>query len=176
MAGMMGRAGDFMASRVEHELPAWKKLYSRTWKVVGEQRERRNKRALEFRQRKEERQNQLTIEDSTTSSASSKLLTKTSTDPSALVSNPTRSADPAPSVQDTSFSSNDPDTQIFNALTHLFVSILEHVRLQTEFGDQIVDMLALGGVTGNKEVREAIGVYNDDLLWLILEREKEKEG
>jgi len=32
--------------------------------------------------------------------------------------------------------------------------------------------------TGWEEERdeEAIGVYNGDLLWLILEREKEKEG
>jgi TELO2-interacting protein 1 len=166
MVGMMMRAGDFMASRVESELPRWKKLYEKTWKTVRQQRERVQKRVLEFR----EKQSQKSLPQSRSTDANS-------TPSGALIIQfPNHSVSPSTRPSTSSFSNiNNPDSQLYQAITNLFVSVLLHVRLQMEVGDQIVDLLALGGVSGpgNEEVRRAIEAWNEDLLWLLMEREKE---
>jgi TELO2-interacting protein 1 len=174
MSGMMPRAGDFMASRVETELPRWKKLYLRVWKGVKGQRDKRSRRELEFRAR------QIAPSTSTSSAKGNTVSSHISGPTSASTSKSTSTAlsksstAPAPSLQKTvaqSGTTNDPDTQLFNALAALLVAVLGHVRLDTDIGDEIVELLALGGVRDNETVKEAIEVWNEDLLWLILQRE-----
>lgn len=73
-------------------------------------------------------------------------------------------------VDTTSRSSN---AQTLVALTRLFVSILNHVRLSDDNADRIFDLLApLLASSGGEQVRQALAKYNEDAVWLI-ERQRQ---
>ena len=63
------------------------------------------------------------------------------------------------------------DSQIFQALLPLWVSILNHVRISAEHGESILDMLApIMDEPGRRHVKEALEAWNADAVWLVSQR------
>ena len=61
--------------------------------------------------------------------------------------------------------------QILAALVKLLCSILEHVRVSDDMGENIVVMLG-PWVGRSEEVRRVVGLWNEDALWLLERKER----
>lgn len=143
-------AGDFTSSRIEHEFPKWKQIYSRCWERVKHdaelafERHQQRQRALPQAQRD--------ALDSTTdlpqvenlSVAAQPFSTKEKrghslSRTSMTTSSQPRGPPPLPYFASKSFT---PHHNIWSALASLFTTILAHVRLPLDIGDEISHCLA----------------------------------
>ena len=175
-------AGDFMASRVETEFPRWLRLYQRVWIQVRQDAEAANERRAR-QQRKHNVASTAAVSGMPPVEAASGLMT-------ALT----------PSL---SLSSTAPGSRTFTrqhalwrALLSLFITILSHVRLPLDAGDQICDILGAwialfagpeyyfqtsertpslasddqsrGMIESVENAIRAMETWNPDLTWLIM--------
>ncbi|KAM5454293.1 hypothetical protein MaudCBS49596_002310 [Microsporum audouinii] len=114
-------AGDFISSRIEHEFPRWANLYKISW---GQVRQDAEKSAERHRQQlaKQKIQNA----ESSSSNASTR-----------LVSIIDESSQPLPQLAFTITKSFTRHDSIWKALTTLYITILSHVSLPADVGDEI---------------------------------------
>ncbi|EFE35960.1 uncharacterized protein ARB_04894 [Trichophyton benhamiae CBS 112371] len=119
-------AGDFMSSRIEHKFPRWKWLYKSFWHQVKDDAE---KSAERHRQQLTKKQIQEAKSSGSTASAG---LVRVLDD-----SNP-----PLPRVSFTITKSFTRHHSLWKALTTLYITILSHVSLPADIGDEICYTLA----------------------------------
>ncbi|QSS51837.1 HEAT repeat protein [Histoplasma capsulatum var. duboisii H88] len=137
IGAMCEGAGDFMASRIEHEFPRWKKLYLRAWERVRQDSERAAERQRQ-RIEQQEHLNSRTVSgmESLTPDTDSK--TKI---PDSTTSVTARSKPPPPPPPPPSTKSFTPHNSLFQALTRLFTTILHSVYLSADIRDEIFECL-----------------------------------
>ncbi|KAJ5485629.1 hypothetical protein N7539_005617 [Penicillium diatomitis] len=181
-------AGDFMATRVETEFPRWVRLYTRIWSQVKRDAQAANERRA---------RHQKTPKGAINISETTHFIGNTSNQ--ALVLNP--------SLAISSFESGSRSYAshftLWRSLISLFVTILSHVRLPLEAGDQICELLGSwvglyvgpdfylrgdklgveGSAGADKEVVESIdrvvsamNTWNADLTWFIMAAQRQKSG
>ncbi|EEP75914.1 predicted protein [Uncinocarpus reesii 1704] len=140
-------AGDFMSSRVEHDFPKWKQIYTKCWQRVKHdadlafERHQQHQRRLDQARRRENDPNKTIsqIEHLTiTQTSSTNETTTTSTISSSSTPSLPRGPPPLPHFASKSFT---PHHNIWSALTSLFTTILVHVRLPLDVGDDICQCL-----------------------------------
>ena len=187
-------AGDFMASRIEPEFPRWERLYRRVWMKVREDAEAANeRRARQQRQRKPPSSSATLIQAVEPSGPETELsLTPTAS----LALSPTTPGSRA-------FT---PHHSLWRALISLFITVLLHVRLPLEVGDQICEMLGAwialfvgpgyyfhssrrsgripveldegekSMVQSVEHAIQAMETWNADLTWFIFARQRSKSN
>ncbi|PGH08984.1 hypothetical protein GX51_01041 [Blastomyces parvus] len=139
IGAMCEGAGDFMASRIEHEFPRWKKLYLRAWERVRQDSERAAERQRQHIEQ-QDRLNARTISEmesltlGTGSNNTSSIPTRAVTSKSHLPPPPLPPPPPSTKI----FT---PHNSLFQALTHLFTTILSNVYLSADIGDEISECL-----------------------------------
>ncbi|KAJ5103142.1 Armadillo-like helical [Penicillium argentinense] len=171
MEVMCKGAGDFMASRIETEFPRWARLYQRVWTRVRKDAESVNERRA--RQQKGKANASFTEAFEPSLAVVSSLALSTTTHGSKAFT---------------------PEHALWRALISLFLTVLSHVRLPLEVGDQICEMLgswvalfvgtdyyflpsrrtAIAENEAQRSVREsvedaiqAMETWNSDLTWFI---------
>ncbi|KAJ5151224.1 Armadillo-like helical [Penicillium canariense] len=181
-------AGDFMASRIETEFPRWQRLYRRVWTQVRQDSEAANeRRARHLRQTKTASTAGVSTSQSTGEASDLRL---------ALTSSLALSHTTPGSRAFT------PEHTLWRSLLSLFITVLSHVRLPLEAGDQICEMLgawialfvgpeyyfqastryssfalndSLKGVIESVETAiQAMETWNPDLTWFIMVSHKTK--
>lgn len=175
-------AGDFMASRVETEFPRWLRLYQRVWTQVRQDAEAANER----RARQQRKHN------------AASTVAASGMQPGEATSGLTITLAPSLALSSTGPGSRTftPQHALWRALISLFITILFHVRLPLEAGDQICEILgawialfvgpeyyfrtsertrALASDDLSRDITEsvenairAMGTWNPDLTWLIM--------
>jgi hypothetical protein len=110
-------AGDFMASRIETEFPRWERLYRRVWSKVRQDAVAANERRTRQHRQKDASSDQ----DTDLSLALFSSLTLSPTTPGSRAFTPHHT--------------------LWRALISLFLTVLAHVRLPLEVGDQICERL-----------------------------------
>ncbi|EFQ99183.1 HEAT repeat protein [Nannizzia gypsea CBS 118893] len=119
-------AGDFMSSRIEHEFPRWKRLYKSCWTQVKEDAEKSVQR-----QRQQLAKKQIQDADVSGSSASAGLVK--------VIDEPSQ---PLPRTSFNITKSFTRHHSLWKALTTLYITILSHVTLPADIGDEICYALA----------------------------------
>lgn len=127
-------AGDFMTSRIEHEFPRWEKLYANSWAQVRQDAEkaaeRQNQRMLQQQPQqppsKNTRPSIKIIEDEPSAS--------TTTHKSITPYNQPSPLPPPPNITNKSFT---PHHSLWKSLTTLFITVLSHVPVPADMGDEI---------------------------------------
>lgn len=183
-------AGDFMASRIEPEFPRWERLYRRVWTKVREDAEASNeRRARQQRQSKP------------APSTSAALIQSVDVAPESEIS---LALTPSLALSPTTPGSRafTPHHNLWRALVSLFITVLSHVRLPVEVGDQICEMLGAwitlfvgpayyfhasrragfvgldesqkGMVQSADEAIRAMEAWNADLTWFIFMQQHTK--
>ncbi|OJD26631.1 hypothetical protein ACJ73_01982 [Blastomyces percursus] len=132
-------AGDFMASRIEHEFPRWKKLYLRAWERVRQDSERAAERQRQHIE-KQERLNARTISETESLTLSAGNNNKSSVSTRAVTSQCFLSPPPPPLPSSTKLFT--PHNVLFQALSRLFTTILSNVYVSADIGDEISECLA----------------------------------
>lgn len=120
-------AGDFMASRVETEFPRWQRLYQRVWAQV-----RRDAEAANERRARQQRKSNV----APTAAVSAM-------QPAGTASDFVTALTPSLALSPTAPGSRTftPQHALWRALISLFITILSHVRLPLEAGDQVCEIL-----------------------------------
>jgi hypothetical protein len=148
-------AGDFMASRVEAEFPRWQRLYQRVWAQVRQDAEAANER----RARQQRKNN---FDPASVTSAMQ---------PAGPGSDSTFVVTPSLALSPTAPGSRTftPQHALWRALISLFITLLSHVRLPLEAGDQICEALGawialfVGPEYYFKQSNRAFSLASDDV-------------
>ncbi|KAL1998872.1 hypothetical protein VTN02DRAFT_5449 [Thermoascus thermophilus] len=174
-------AGDFMASRIENEFPRWARLYRRAWERVSADADKVVERRAQRRQK-------------LPSSGSNQK------DPQGAVGALDVALGLSLSTSSAEARTFTPHHSLWRALTSLFITLLTHVRLPLQMGDEICGFLgawiaAFAGpdyyfttrvrrnATGDSddpEVRsvdhalQAMESWNTDLTWFIFQQERSR--
>lgn len=179
-------AGDFMASRVETEFPRWQRLYQRVWVQVRQDAEAAN-------ERRAQQQRKSGVPPTTAVSAMTE-----SEDKFALTASLALSPTTAGSRTFT------PQNALWRALISLFITVLSHVRLPLEAGDQVCEILgewialfvgpeyyfqasertcspasdsvSRGMIESVENAICAMETWNPDLIWLIMASHRTKSS
>ncbi|KAI2788057.1 hypothetical protein POX_f08442 [Penicillium oxalicum] len=182
-------AGDFMASRVETELPRWLRLYSGIWDQVKRDAAAANERRV---------RHQKPSEVLGSVSARGELREDISEQP--VVLNPSLAISPHGSGSNTYA----PHHTLWRALISLFITVLSHVRIPLDTGDQICEFLgswlilyvgpqyclqadksARSGessavdkdlISSVEKALDAMMTWNPDLTWFIMASQKQKSN
>jgi hypothetical protein len=182
--------GDFMASRVETEFPRWLRLYQRVWTQVRQDAEAAN-------ERRARQQRKISVPPTTAVSVIQPAGTE-SEDSFALT--PSLTLSPTTSGSRT-FT---PQHALWRALISLFITVLSHVRLPLEVGDQVCEILGewialfvgpeyyfhasertfslasddvlRGMIESVEDAIRAMETWNPDLTWLIMASHRNKSS
>ncbi|KAF3392563.1 TEL2-interacting protein 1 [Penicillium rolfsii] len=182
--------GDFMASRVEKEFPRWQRLYQRVWSQVRQVAEAAN-------ERRSRQQRKTNIVPTTAVSVMQPAGTE-SEDTFALTPSLALSPNTAGARTFTS------QHVLWRALISLFITVLSHVRLPLEAGDQVCEILgswialyvgpdyyfqaskrtsypasdngSIGMVESVENAIRAMESWNSDLTWIIMASHRTKSS
>ena len=139
VASLCTEAGDFMSTRIEEDFTRLQALFESTRRQV-EQKHTANKSVA----------GKGMLQQSVSNGAKRPASSTAAMVPTSGSGNASRTA----------------QGQILAALVKLLCSILEHVRVSDEMGEEIVGMLG-PWVSKSEKVRRVLGLWSEDTLWLL---------